>query len=149
MKTFWIMSVLLIFSFEVAAIISPDGLGAGDLANRGGISVRQQVESLTEKLEKEVSTAKNNKERYHAMKRTLAQIRSLRDNSLPQGAQDEAHMDLMASVFDSLPKEANFKRKDCAKYEYDLINQYEPTTEEMPQEPAVQPGWKVLASLCQ
>ncbi|AFY02336.1 hypothetical protein Bdt_2654 [Bdellovibrio bacteriovorus str. Tiberius] len=110
--------------------------------------MRQQVESYTEMLEKEVGKAKNNKERYRAMNRIVGQIRSLRDNSVPQGAQDEAHMDLMVSVLESIPAEKSFKKKDCAKYENDLISQYEPTAEEAPIEPAVQPGWKVLESLC-
>ncbi|AHZ85233.1 hypothetical protein AB1A81_12555 [Bdellovibrio bacteriovorus] len=149
MKTIWVLSAVMVCSLDAHAIIPPEGLGAGEVAIRSNRSVRQQVESYTEMLEKEVSKAKNNKERYRAMNRIVLQIRSLRDNSVPQGAQDEAHMDLLVSVLESLPAEKKFKKKDCAKYEYELINQYEPTAEESPTEPAVLPGWKVLESLCQ
>nr|BFD60294.1 hypothetical protein CKG001_24010 [Bdellovibrio sp. CKG001] len=125
------------------------GAGGKEIPIYSNRSVRQQVDTLAELLEKEVGKAKNNRDRFRAMNRVVGQIKSLRDNSVPQGAQDEAHMDLMVSVLESLPSEKNFKKKDCAKYESDLINQYEPTAEEVPQEPAVQPAWKVLSFLCQ
>ncbi|KHD88439.1 MAG: hypothetical protein OM95_09210 [Bdellovibrio sp. ArHS] len=112
-------------------------------------SLRQQVDSYAELLQKEVVKAKNNQERFGSVHRVLGQIKTLRDNSAPQGALDEAHMDLMVSVLESLPQQKNFKRRDCYKYENDLVSQFEPTAEETPMEPAVQPGWNVLQSLCQ
>ncbi|WP_253696312.1 hypothetical protein [Bdellovibrio bacteriovorus] len=111
-------------------------------------SLRQQVDSYAELLQKEVVKARNNKERFSSVHRVLGQIKTLRDNSAPQGALDEAHMDLMVSVLESLPQQKNFKRRDCYKYENDLVSQFEPTAEEAPIEPAVRPGWDVLQSLC-
>lgn len=126
-----------------------DAHAAVEVPIRSSRSLRQQVDSYAELLEKEVVKAKNTKEKYSAMNRVLVQIKSLRDNSAPQGAIDESHMDLMVSVLESLPQQGKFKKKECLKYENDLISQYEPTAEEAPQEPAVKPAWTVLQSLCQ
>lgn len=126
-----------------------DAHGAVEVPIRSARSLRQQVDSYAELLQKEVVKAKNTKEKYSTMNRVLEQIRSLRDNSAPQGALDESHMDLMVSVLESLPSQGKFKKKECLKYENDLINQYEPAAEEAPQEPAVKPAWTVLQSLCQ
>lgn len=112
-------------------------------------SLRQQVDSYTEMLEKEVAKAKTSKEKFRSLARVLAQIRGLRENSSPQGALDETHMDLVLSALESLPRESRFKKKDCPKYESELIDQFEPATEDAPQEPAVKPSWAVLQSLCQ
>ncbi len=46
-------------------------------------------------------------------------------------------MDLMVSVLESLPAQKQFTKRDCLKYENDLLTQYEPMAEETPQEPAV------------
>lgn len=113
-----------------------------------GRSVRQQVDSFAELMDKEMSAAKNNKEKFRAMNRAEDQINALRDNAVTQSAQDESYMDLMVSVLDSLPEEKEFKRKDCAKYEADLLNQFDPTADDAPVEPAVKPGWLALQSLC-
>ncbi|MGZ3771119.1 MAG: hypothetical protein ACXVCP_14200 [Bdellovibrio sp.] len=112
-------------------------------------SLRQQVDSYSELLQKEVSSAKKNKEKFKTLHRVLQEIRSLRDNNASQEALDEAHIDLLVSVLESLPEEKKFKKKDCLKYENDLISQFEPMAEEAPEEPAVKPGWTVLRSLCQ
>lgn len=138
-----VISLLLFVAESNAAARQPE------VPIRSPRSLRQQVDSYAELLQKEVIKAKNNRERYGAMNRVLGQIRSLRDNSAPQGALDESHMDLMVSVFESLPGQGKFKKRDCAKYENDLLNQYEPTAEESPEEPAVKPAWTVLQSLCQ
>lgn len=111
-------------------------------------SVRQQFDAHMELLEKEVGKVKKNKDVFLSLNRVVSQIKSLRENSPSQGAQDEAHMDLALSVLESLPSERSFKKRDCAKYESDLLNQFEPTAEEEPLEPAVKPGWQVLRSLC-
>ncbi|WP_374074319.1 hypothetical protein [Bdellovibrio bacteriovorus] len=125
-----------------------DAHAAVEVPIRSSRSLRQQVDSYAELLEKEVVKAKNTKEKYRAVSRVLVQIKALRDNSAPQGALDESHMDLMVSVLESLPQQGKFKKKECLKYENDLISQYEPTAEEAPQEPAVKPAWTVLQSLC-
>lgn len=148
MKLF-VLVIAVVCVLDAHAIVPQQGLGAGEIAVRSNRSVRQQVDTYAELLQKEVLKAKNNRDKYRAMNRVVSQIKTLRDNSVPQGAQDEAHMDLMVSVLESLPREKNFKKKDCAKYENDLISQFEPTAEDIPQEPAVQPAWKVLESLCQ
>lgn len=112
-------------------------------------SLRQQVDSYADLLQKDVAKEKNAKKKIRATKRVLGQIKALRENSAPQGPLDEAHMDLLVSVLESLPNESQFRKKNCQKYEMEFINQYEPTAEEAPQEPAVRPGWTVLQSLCQ
>lgn len=111
-------------------------------------SLRQQVDSYAELLEKEVVKGKNSKEKYRSVKRVLGQIRALRENSSPQGALDESHMDLLVSVLESIPNEGKFKKKECEKYQSDFMDQFEPTAEEEPQNPAVKPGWTVLQSMC-
>jgi hypothetical protein len=77
------------------------------------------------------------------------QINGLRDNNNAQSSQDESYMDLMTSVLESLPTQKEFKKKNCGKYEADLLNQFDPTAEEEPSEVAVKPGWNALQSLCQ
>ena len=111
-------------------------------------SLRQVVDSYAEMLEKEVRKAKNNKERFRSHRRVLGQIRILRDNSVTQSAQDEAHMDLLVSSLEAIPEEKKFKQRECARYESDFLEQFEPTAEEAPQEPAIKPSWEVLRSLC-
>lgn len=115
---------------------------------RSSRSLKAQVDSYAELLQKEVIRAKNNQAKFRAVNRVLGEIRALRDNSAPQGALDEAHMDLLVAVLESLPRESQFKKRDCSKYENELLGQYEPMAEESPSEPAVTPGWNVLQSLC-
>lgn len=148
MKTV-VLNMAVLGSLCLGATSVSYGAGGKEIAIYSNRSVRQQVDTLAELLEKEVSKAKNNRDRFRATNRVVGQIKSLRDNSVPQGAQDEAHMDLMVSILESLPSEKSFKKKDCPKYESDLLNQYEPTAEDVPQEPVVQPAWKILNSLCQ
>ncbi|MEK2646148.1 hypothetical protein [Bdellovibrio sp. BCCA] len=138
-------SVILLFSTWFLVL---DAHAAIEVPVRSSRSLRQQVDSYAELLEKEVVKAKNTKEKYSAMNRVLGQIKSLRENSAPQGALDESHMDFVVSVLESLPAQGKFKKKECLKYENDLLSQYEPTAEEAPQEPAVKPAWTVLQSLC-
>lgn len=111
-------------------------------------SLRQQVDSYVKLLEQEVQTAQSASDRFKFINQVLTQIKSLRDNGAPQAALDDAHMDLVVTVLESLPKERDFKKNRCLTYENDLLNQFEPTAEETPQEPAVKPGWNVLQSLC-
>lgn len=111
-------------------------------------SLRQQVDSYAELLEKEVLKAKNTKEKYRVVKKVMSQIKMLRENSAPQGEQDESHMDLLVTTLEAIPPEKQFKKKECYKYESDFIDQFEPTADEAPEEPAVKPSWTVLKSLC-
>ncbi|MGZ3773184.1 MAG: hypothetical protein ACXVCY_06405 [Pseudobdellovibrionaceae bacterium] len=111
-------------------------------------SLSQQVDTYIELLEKEVNVSKTNKERFQSLNRVIHEIKSLRDNSIPQGAWDDSHLDLLVTVLESLPSEKKFNKKDCAKYENDLLSQFEPQAEEAPEEPAVKPAWTVLQSLC-
>ena len=119
-----------------------------EVAVRSARPLRQQVESYVELLQKESIKAKTTKDKYRALEHSLAQIRMLRENSEPQNAKDEAQMDLLVSVLESLPKQREFKKKECPQYENELISTYEPTTEEAPKEPAVKPGWDFLRAVC-
>lgn len=116
---------------------------------QSGRSIREQVGSLAEMLEKEMPQAKNKKEQFKTLSRITNEIRILKENNPGQEAKDESYMDLLLSVLESLPKERAFKVNDCEKYQNDFINEYEPSAEENPTEPAVLPGWKALQALCQ
>lgn len=124
------------------------------LASKGHIPIRsdrtllQEVETHSELLQKKIAMSKNKKEKFSVLSSVLGQIQMLRENSPPQNASDEARINLMVSVLESLPRKSEFKKQDCAKYEEALINQFEPGADEEPQEPAVQPGWRVLKALC-
>ncbi|XGC79888.1 hypothetical protein ACES2L_11160 [Bdellovibrio bacteriovorus] len=111
-------------------------------------SLRQQVDSYVKLLEQEVQTAQSQSDRFKFINQVLTQIKTLRDNGAPQSALDDTHMDLVVTVLESIPKERDFKRNRCLTYENDLLNQFEPTAEDNPTEPAVKPGWNVLQSLC-
>ena len=115
---------------------------------RSARTLRQQVDSYAELLQKEVGIAKSTKDKYQALEYSLSQIRVLRENTPTQEISDEAHMDLIVTVLDSLPKKREFKKKDCAQYQNDFVNQYEPSAEEGPKEPAVKPAWDFLQSVC-
>lgn len=141
------MRALILFSMGMALTLQ--AWAAVEIPIRTNRSVRQQVDTYAELLEKEVVKVKTVKEKYKTLGRVKDQIKSLRETSAPQDATDEAHMDLLVSVLDSLPAQKVFKRKDCAKYENDLLGQFEPVVEEeAPQNPAVKPAWSVLQSLC-
>lgn len=144
-----ILVLIWILVWDAHGSVKPQDQGRREIPIFSSRSLRQQVDSYAELLQKESNSAKSNKERFSTLNRVLQGIRSLRDNSAPQGAWDEAHMDLLVSVLESLPTEKKFKKKDCLKYENDLLSQFEPLAEEAPEEPAVKPGWSVLRSLCQ
>lgn len=112
-------------------------------------TLREQVDSYAELLAKETKNSKSTSDKYRAINRVLHQIKTVREKNTVPNAWDEAHIDLLVSVLESLPLERKFRKKDCVKYKNDLLNQYEPLAEEAPEEPAVKPGWTVLKSLCE
>ena len=144
------MKILTAVLFVVIALMLESAMAARtpEVPVRSTRTLRQQVDSYAELLQKEIGISKNAKEKFRALKHSLSQIRMIRENTAPQGAVDESHMDLMVSILESLPKEREFKRKECAVYENDLINQYDPTAEEAPTEPAVIPAYEFLKSVC-
>lgn len=112
-------------------------------------TLRERVDSYAELLAKETQNSKTTNDKYRAINRVLREIKTVREKNLAQNAWDEAHIELLVSVLESLPLERKFRKKDCSKYKNDLLNQYEPLAEEAPEEPAVKPGWTVLKSLCE
>lgn len=144
-----ILVLIWIFVWDAHGSVRKHNQSHREIPISSSRSLRQQVDSYVELLEKEINEAKSNKDRFHSLNHILQEIRSLRDNGAPQGAVDEAYMDLLVSVLESLPTEKKFKKTECSKYENDLISQFEPQAEEAPEEPAVKPGWSVLHSLCQ
>ena len=114
----------------------------------GGKSLRAQVDSYVVALNKDMASRKNNHEKFKTLSRAVDEITMLRDNGMPQTAQDDAYMDLMVAVFESLPAEKDFKKLNCPRYENDMLNQFEPNADDTPTEPAVRPGWQALQSLC-
>lgn len=143
---FWYMIVML--SLLVCDASAAVRKRTPEIPVQSSRSLRQVIDSYAEMLEKEVLKAKNNKERFRSHRRVLGQIRILRENSVTQSAQDEAHMDLLVSSLDAIPDEKKFKKRDCARYESDFLEQFEPTADEVPEEPAIKSGWEVLRSLC-
>jgi hypothetical protein len=111
-------------------------------------TVRSVVEGYINGLQIEVINAKNNTERFQAVNRTLDEIRSLRDTAPPQNQREEGQMNLMVSVLESLPEQHEFKKKNCASYQNDFLNQYDPLAEDVPEDPAIRPGWTILQALC-
>ncbi|MFS4460788.1 hypothetical protein [Bdellovibrio sp. HCB2-146] len=111
-------------------------------------NVRLEVERYALGLQVDVLSAKRNPERFRALNRALDEIKMLRENSFTATQADEGYLDLMVNALEAIPPESQFKRKDCAKYENDFLNQFEPLAEEAPMEPAVKPGWAVLQALC-
>ncbi|MDG0815874.1 hypothetical protein [Bdellovibrio svalbardensis] len=132
----------------VLLMVSVASAGKKEIPVVSGRSVRLQVESLAELMEKEIVLAKTTKEKFQLLGRAEDQIISLRENNSPQNAHDEAYMDLLMAVFGVIPEQKEFKKKDCAKYEADLLNEFEPAAEDAPTEPAVKPGWAALQALC-
>lgn len=112
-----------------------------------GTEAKVQLHIYLDKLETELNKAKTPKEKYKALNNTLTQISALRDHSLPS-ADDETYIELLVTGLESLPKEMNFKKESCQRYRAEYLNQFEPLADEAPEEPAVQPGWNVLQSIC-
>ncbi len=136
----WVLGLVFLVGTAEAAI--------REIPVNSGRALRAQVDSYVEMLQKELGLAKNNKERFRAIRRVTDEIRVVRENNMPQTAADEAYMDLMLTVFESVPSEKNFKKSDCARYENDILNQFEPTADIEPVEPAVKPAWTALTVLC-
>ncbi|WP_246845863.1 hypothetical protein [Bdellovibrio sp. ZAP7] len=136
----WVLGLVFLVGTANAAI--------REIPVTSGRTLRAQVDSYVELLQKEMGLAKNNKERFRAIRRVTDEIKVVRENNMPQTAADEAYMDLMLAVFDSVPTEKNFKKSDCTRYESDILNQYEPTADIEPMEPAVKPAWFALSVLC-
>lgn len=111
-------------------------------------TVRSVVEGYINGLQVEVLGAKNNNERFQAINRTLEEIRALRDTAPPQNQREEGQMNLMVSVLESLPDQKDFDRKECASYQNDFLNQFEPLAEEIPEDPTIRPGWTILQAIC-
>ena len=141
------MQQLVIFLMGLFFVVT--AFGAVEIPIRTTRSIRQQVDIYGELLQKEVAKVKSVKEKYKTISRVKSQIKELRASSSPQGLQDEAHMDLLVSVLEALPEQKSFKRKDCLKYESELLVEFELVAEDKPQNPAVKTGWEVLQSLCQ
>lgn len=120
----------------------------GEFSFRDGKSLRSQVNSYVTTLNKELAQEKNKHEKFKLLARAVDDITMLRDNSIPQSAQDDAYMDLIVAVYESIPSEKDFKKGDCRRYENDMLNQFEPNADEMPSEPAVKPGWQALQLIC-
>lgn len=141
---------LLGFALLFLVLFQPLSLYAGkkEIPIHSGRSLRQQVETTAEFSVKEMELARNNKERFRILKKIDHQISVLRENSPMASDQDETFMDLLVTVLKALPSEKEFNKKDCAKYEADLLNQFDPTAEDIPTIPAVKPGWSVLKLLC-
>lgn len=113
-----------------------------------GKSLRSQVNSYVETLNKDLAQEHNTHERFKLLARAVDDITMLRDNSMPQSASDDAYMDLMVAVYESIPSEKDFKKRDCLRYENDMLSQFEPNADENPAEPAVKPGWQALQTIC-
>ena len=138
----------MMWFFGLVFLVGTANAAIREIPVHSGRSIRAQIDTYTELLQKELDMAKNNKERFRAIRRVTDEIKVVRENNKPQSASDEAYMDLMLTVFESVPSEKNFKKGDCSRYEYDILSQYEPTAEMEPVEPAVKPAWGALAVLC-
>ncbi|MNJ96652.1 hypothetical protein D3C87_143810 [compost metagenome] len=109
---------------------------------------KYQVNVYAENLKQDLEKSKTLGEKYRSLQKTLDELTALRENNVIHDAHDNAYMDLMAAVLESLPKENSFNKKNCDRYQYNFLNEFEPTADEGPSEPAVKPGWDVLQSLC-
>ncbi|WP_413577863.1 hypothetical protein ACLVWU_05190 [Bdellovibrio sp. HCB290] len=136
----WILGLVFLVGTANAAI--------REIPVNSGRSLRAQVDTYLELLQKELNMSKSNKDRFRAIRRVTDEIKVVRENNMPQSAQDEAYMDLLLTVFESVPSETNFKKGDCSRYENEILNQYEPTADIEPIEPAVKPAWNALTVLC-
>ena len=111
--------------------------------------VREQIQASLMKLESTLQQSQNTNEKFRALQRSLSEIELIRDYGQPENRADKTHTDLTVAALHALPTEVAFKKDDCAKYESDFINQFDPLAEDEPQEPALQPAWDILKSLCQ
>jgi hypothetical protein len=109
---------------------------------------RSRADQRATLLERDMLRADSNDERMQSLNRAIADLRYMNENALRETAKDQGYMSLMVAVLDSIPKNKDFKKSDCGKYESDMLNQFEPTAEEEPDDPAVRHGWYVLQALC-
>lgn len=128
--------------------VTETGGHSREIPINSGRTIRQQIDTLVELMLKELAVAKKSKEKFQTLLRTEEQISALRENAPALAVQDEVYVDLLMSVLKSLPAEKEFKKRDCEKYRVDLLDQFEPTAEDAPQEMAVKPGWEALQLLC-
>lgn len=109
---------------------------------------KYQANVFAENLKRDLAKSKSDGERYQSLQRTIANIRSLQENNVIHDAGDSAYMDLMVAGMEAVPKESGFSKKNCKRYEYNFLNEFEPTADDEPTEPAVKPGWDMLQALC-
>lgn len=146
----WLTSILL-FAFNASQAAIP--LIPMDPTMESQVQpkrpVREQVQASLLRLESTMNQSQTTIEKFRALQRSLSEIEIIRDYGMPESRADKTHTDLTVAALHALPTQVAFKKDNCAKYESDFLNQFDPLAEEEPQEPALQPAWDVLKSLCQ
>lgn len=114
-----------------------------------GRSFRQQIETQAEFFEKELTLAKNNKERFKSLKKIEAKFHEIRRNNEEVGTEDAAFLETVVGGFKLLPRDGKrFKQKDCLSYQHEFLNKYIAAADGAPQDPAAKYAWNSLLSFC-
>lgn len=92
---------------------------AAEIPVRSSRSVREQFDSYSELLRKEIlfSKEKDRKKRFSLLNHALEQMKILRREIESTENPDVAHMDQLISSLEALPSKKKFKRKNCGEYQ--------------------------------
>ncbi len=131
MKT--ILSVFIVFLFTSITAF------AAEIPVRSMRTLRQQFDSYTEMLQKEVlfSKEKEKKQKFALLNQAISQMKIIRSEIDSADHPDAIQMDTLIAALDQLPSQRGFKKKNCAEYESRL-----------PQDPAAKPAMDFLQTLC-
>jgi hypothetical protein len=142
---------LFIFFFVALTQIPFSSFAKGkEIPVESGRSVRQQVDTYAEFVEKEMILAKNNKERFRILKKIAGKFQGLLNKNSELSAEDQAYIQVVLKGFKELPLEKGFKKKNCSTYKAKFLSQFEPTpqAEVVPTDPALKSSWSSLNALC-
>lgn len=116
---------LISFSIIVLMALIVPSLNLPQTAVSAELSVRQQVDSLTLNLVRNISAAKNLSAKINILEKYLGDAQRLRDINSRQKMEEELYMDFLLGAIKTLPVR-KFDLKECANYRTKMISQYDP-----------------------
>ena len=116
----YLMNVLT--SLLLAVVVFSFQISAAEVPVRSARTLRDQFDSYTELLKKEIlfNKEKDKKKRFSLLNQAMEQMKLLREEAGTSDRPDAAHMDQVIASLNALPSKKKFKRKNCDEYQANL-----------------------------
>lgn len=140
------------FIFIMTSLVFLSGVtwaGKKEIPVSSGRSMRQQIETQAEFIEKEFVVAKNNKERLKIVKKISSKFASFKKNSSELSDEDQQFLAKVLKGFAFLPQDKKFKQTECAHLQKEFLSQFPVGADGKPQEFTAHYSWNALQSFCQ